>query len=191
MLRVAAPPPAHPHFWHTIFAVAEPDTGMLLFQQILVKPIGFLQPGVTPRHMIKRKDGRLPTATLDPAVPRPPRWRRFLWWALAAIATLSSLSLGWSIFMASTPQPSYSVERRDGDIEIRVYDPLTAAEVEVQGERTEPIGAGFRPAQWTLETLAQTNDPACVSWRTHAGTSPPSASPAGRANATLRNTATS
>jgi effector-binding domain-containing protein len=46
--------------------------------------------------------------------------------------------------MSRVEQPSYSVVESWGDIELRDYPQLIAAEVEVPGERKQAINAGFR-----------------------------------------------
>ena len=46
--------------------------------------------------------------------------------------------------MSRVEQPSYSVVESWGDIELRDYPELIAAEVEVPGERKQAINAGFR-----------------------------------------------
>ena len=46
--------------------------------------------------------------------------------------------------MSNVELPSYTVTASDGDIEIRQYTPMIIAEVQVEGERREAIGDGFR-----------------------------------------------
>lgn len=46
--------------------------------------------------------------------------------------------------MAKTPEPSWTSVRKDGDVEIRLYDPMVMAEVVTTGERYDAINAGFR-----------------------------------------------
>ncbi|MFM7084088.1 MAG: SOUL family heme-binding protein [Hyphomicrobium sp.] len=46
--------------------------------------------------------------------------------------------------MAETQEPTFSVEEKDGDFEIRRYDPHLAAEVITTGERSTAINSGFR-----------------------------------------------
>ena len=43
-----------------------------------------------------------------------------------------------------TSEPSWQSVKRDGDIEIRDYDPMIVAEVATNGEHYEAINAGFR-----------------------------------------------
>ncbi len=46
--------------------------------------------------------------------------------------------------MAKTPEPSWKSVRKDGNIEIRAYDPMVVAEVTTTGERYKAINEGFR-----------------------------------------------
>lgn len=46
--------------------------------------------------------------------------------------------------MSNVEQPKYSVIASEKNIEIREYQPVIIAQVEVQGERKEAIGKGFR-----------------------------------------------
>lgn len=46
--------------------------------------------------------------------------------------------------MSLVEQPSYTVIRSLGDVEVRDYPPMIVAEVEVSGERKRAINAGFR-----------------------------------------------
>lgn len=46
--------------------------------------------------------------------------------------------------MSNVEQPSYEVISSEGSIDIRQYVPIIIAETEVQGEREEAIGKGFR-----------------------------------------------
>lgn len=46
--------------------------------------------------------------------------------------------------MSLVEQPSYTVIKSFGDVEIRDYPPVIIAEVETSGERKEAINAGFR-----------------------------------------------
>jgi hypothetical protein len=61
---------------------------------------------------------------------------------LAYLATAAAL-LFPSVTMA-TAEPAFTVERKDGDFEIRRYAPLLAAEVVVSGERSAAANQGFR-----------------------------------------------
>jgi hypothetical protein len=46
--------------------------------------------------------------------------------------------------MSKTPEPKWRRQSKDGNIEIRLYDPMIIAEVTVAGERRDAIRAGFR-----------------------------------------------
>ena len=46
--------------------------------------------------------------------------------------------------MGKTPEPSWRSVRKDGNIEIREYDPMIVAEVTTSGERYAAINDGFR-----------------------------------------------
>ena len=46
--------------------------------------------------------------------------------------------------MSNVEQPDYAVISSEGSIDIRQYAPIIIAETEVQGEREEAIGIGFR-----------------------------------------------
>lgn len=43
-----------------------------------------------------------------------------------------------------SPEPSWHSVKKDGNIEIRDYDPMIVAEVTVEGERYSAINHGFR-----------------------------------------------
>ncbi len=61
---------------------------------------------------------------------------------LTCLATSAAL-LFPSVAMA-TEEPAFTIERKDGDIEIRRYAPLLIAEVVVSGERGAAANQGFR-----------------------------------------------
>ena len=46
--------------------------------------------------------------------------------------------------MSDVERPNYEVVESSGDIQIRRYEPMIIAEVEVKGQRKEAIGEGFR-----------------------------------------------
>ncbi len=46
--------------------------------------------------------------------------------------------------MTKTPEPSWSSVRKEGNIEIRSYDPMIVAEATTTGERGKAINDGFR-----------------------------------------------
>lgn len=60
------------------------------------------------------------------------------------LLSLVSLTLGGCSIVAKTPEPNWTSVRKDGDIEIRSYDPMIVAEVTTKGERYDAINAGFR-----------------------------------------------
>jgi|APTNR8051073442_1049403.scaffolds.fasta_scaffold55673_1 hypothetical protein len=60
------------------------------------------------------------------------------------LLSLVSLTLGGCSIVAKTPEPNWTSVRKDGDIEIRSYDPMIVAEVTTKGERYNAINAGFR-----------------------------------------------
>ena len=68
-------------------------------------------------------------------------------WRVGLFAVLALMIIGGSLsgtIMSRVEQPSYSVVESWGDIELRDYPQLIAAEVEVPGERKQAINAGFR-----------------------------------------------
>jgi hypothetical protein len=71
------------------------------------------------------------------------RLSKFKLLAILAILTIAAALAPTVIAMASD-EPAYSVELKDGDFEIRRYEPLLAAEVTVGGERSAAISQGFR-----------------------------------------------
>jgi DNA gyrase inhibitor GyrI len=68
------------------------------------------------------------------------RWLAFV----AVAASLAVLAPTLAPIVTQTAEPAYSVERSEGDIEIRAYPPMLVAEVQTQGERVAAIGEGFR-----------------------------------------------
>lgn len=65
----------------------------------------------------------------------------------ASMGLLISLVLLFTLTAApaiATEEPAFSVTLKAGDIEVRDYPPLIAAEVTVGGDRNEAGGAGFR-----------------------------------------------
>lgn len=57
--------------------------------------------------------------------------------AIGAVMTAGPL-------MSQVEQPSYTILRSQGDIEIRAYGPMIVAETQVDGDRKASLGAGFR-----------------------------------------------
>lgn len=72
---------------------------------------------------------------------------KFMNWRVALFALLAIMLVGAGLsgtIMSRVEQPPYSVAESWGDIELRDYPQLNAAEVEVPGERKQAINAGFR-----------------------------------------------
>lgn len=69
-------------------------------------------------------------------------------WILIAVAVLVVVTIIGAIaagpVMSDVEKPDYEVVKSDGDIEIRRYEPMIIAEVEVEGARKEAINDGFR-----------------------------------------------
>ena len=68
-------------------------------------------------------------------------------WRMALIAGVTIVGIGAGLsgtIMSRVEQPSYNVVDSWGDIELRDYPGLIAAEVEAPGERKQAINAGFR-----------------------------------------------
>ncbi len=67
------------------------------------------------------------------------------WFAITVIASLSLIGCAMvGPVMSDVEQPDYEVLSSVNNIEVRQYDPMIIAEVEVQGKRKEAIGNGFR-----------------------------------------------
>jgi effector-binding domain-containing protein len=67
-------------------------------------------------------------------------------WIIITSITLTLL-LGYAAVgpaMSNVEQPKYRVISEQGNIQIREYNPVIVAEVQVQGEREEAISQGFR-----------------------------------------------
>ena len=68
-------------------------------------------------------------------------------WRIVLIAVVAIIVIGASLsgtIVSRVEQPSYTIVDSWGDIELRDYPRLIAAEVEVPGERKQAINAGFR-----------------------------------------------
>ena len=64
---------------------------------------------------------------------------------IAAIVIVGiSAFFAWQIFGYKTPEPTYTVVKASGNIEIRDYPEILSAEVTIQGERYKAINTGFR-----------------------------------------------
>jgi effector-binding domain-containing protein len=64
-----------------------------------------------------------------------------LWLGLVALIVVAGLS---GTIMSQVEQPEYTVLESTGKIEVRQYNPMVVAEVEVRGERMEALNQGFR-----------------------------------------------
>lgn len=62
--------------------------------------------------------------------------------AIIGIIVISAVAVG--PIMSDVETPDYEVVKSQGNIEIRRYDPMIIAEVQVSGEREAAIGDGFR-----------------------------------------------
>lgn len=72
---------------------------------------------------------------------------KFMNWRVALFALLAIMLVGAGLsgtIMSRVEQPPYAIVESWGDIELRDYPQLIAAEVEVPGERKQAINAGFR-----------------------------------------------
>jgi effector-binding domain-containing protein len=63
---------------------------------------------------------------------------------LIAVGLMATLAPTLVTIMARTPEPSFTLVKQDGGIEIREYAPMLVAEVETNGSREAAIGDGFR-----------------------------------------------
>lgn len=63
--------------------------------------------------------------------------------AVAIIAIVFVLAMSGT-YMSQVPSPSYDVVDSEGSIEIRNYQPMVVAEVNVTGDRSDAIKNGFR-----------------------------------------------
>ncbi|MDX1668269.1 MAG: heme-binding protein [Limnobacter sp.] len=70
--------------------------------------------------------------------------KKRVWVAGAVIALVLVALASVGPLMSDVEQPEYDVLSSDEPFEIRQYEPMIIAKVEVQGEREEAIGQGFR-----------------------------------------------
>jgi hypothetical protein len=71
-------------------------------------------------------------------------WRKNIPRALA-VAALAALGLAvLESKMSKVEEPKYRVVEKDGNIEVRDYEPMIVAEAEVTGEQNKALGVGFR-----------------------------------------------
>lgn len=62
--------------------------------------------------------------------------------AVIAIVLIGAVAAG--PIMSNVETPNYVVVKAQGNIEIRRYDPMIIAEVQIDGPRKDAVGAGFR-----------------------------------------------
>ena len=62
--------------------------------------------------------------------------------AIIGVILIGAVAVG--PIMSDVETPDYEVTKVEGDIEIRQYDPMIIAEVQMSGKREEAIGDGFR-----------------------------------------------
>jgi hypothetical protein len=70
--------------------------------------------------------------------------KSFVWWIFGVLTVLLLGAALLGPIMSTVEQPKYTLAESSGNIEIRDYAPMIAAETEVTGERREAIGDGFR-----------------------------------------------
>lgn len=70
--------------------------------------------------------------------------KKFVWWILGVLAVLLLGAALLGPILSNVEQPKYTLAERSGNIEIRDYAPMIAAETKVTGDRREAIGDGFR-----------------------------------------------
>jgi DNA gyrase inhibitor GyrI len=67
------------------------------------------------------------------------------WIVFGTFAGGLALAAGaWGRIVSNVEQPKYTVIERDGDVEIRAYEPMIVAETEVGGTQEAAIREGFR-----------------------------------------------
>ena len=62
--------------------------------------------------------------------------------AIIGIVLIGAVAMG--PIMSNVETPNYKIVKSQGNIEIRQYDPMIIAEVQMKGEREDAIGDGFR-----------------------------------------------
>lgn len=70
------------------------------------------------------------------------RWYWIL--PLAATGVVFSAAIVWSLVASNVETPDYEILAKDGQIEVRHYESMVVAEANVEGEREQAIGRGFR-----------------------------------------------
>lgn len=66
------------------------------------------------------------------------------WIFLGVGGALAAGLISWGAVANAVEQPEYTVVARGGDIEIREYGPMIAAQADVSGEREAALSRGFR-----------------------------------------------
>jgi hypothetical protein len=70
---------------------------------------------------------------------------KFIWIALGIAGVMFLAALAWGLYSSNSVEtPEYEVVSQSGDIEIRQYAPMIAAEATVTGEQDQAISTGFR-----------------------------------------------
>ncbi|MGI9523756.1 MAG: SOUL family heme-binding protein [Hyphomicrobiaceae bacterium] len=73
------------------------------------------------------------------------RLRRLTMVVLGALAVFSFAYIVAALYIDNVEHPTYRTVVRDGDIEVRSYGPMVAAEVTMRGTRREAVNRGFSP----------------------------------------------
>ncbi len=71
--------------------------------------------------------------------------KRMAWVAVSVTALVLAGILAWYIAATNVETPDYALERSDGDMELRRYPPMIAAEVTQPGSREQAVRAAFSP----------------------------------------------
>ena len=68
--------------------------------------------------------------------------RKWVLWIVFILTIIAATT--WGLIMSNVEQAKYEVVEAQGNIQVRDYNPIIVAEVEVSGERKEAIKQGFR-----------------------------------------------
>ena len=100
--------------------------------------------------------------------------KKILWLAGLSVALVAAWGAKTALADEALEQPSFTLERQDGAYEFRVYEPYLAAEVSVDGQRSQAANVGFRMlagyifgANQTLQDPAKAEKMAMTSPVTH------------------------